>query len=74
MTLRELGIGETAVISKVGGDGALRQHILDMGVLPGEDVTLMKLAPLGDPLEMRIHGYELTLRLADAARITIAPV
>ncbi len=74
MTLNELKPGQSARILSVGGDGALRQHILDMGVLPGEDVTLIKLAPLGDPLEMRIHGYELTLRLADAARITIAPV
>ena len=71
MTLRELGIGETAVISKVGGDGALRQHFLDMGVIPGADVTVVKFAPMGDPVELMIHGYELTLRLDDAAQIEI---
>ncbi|MBE6724636.1 MAG: ferrous iron transport protein B [Ruminococcaceae bacterium] len=71
MTLRELGIGETAVISKVGGDGALRQHFLDMGVIPGADVTVVKFAPMGDPMELMIHGYELTLRLDDAAQIEI---
>ncbi|MBR3346717.1 MAG: 50S ribosome-binding GTPase, partial [Solobacterium sp.] len=71
MNLRELKPGESAVITQVGGKGALRQHFLDMGVLPGAEVTLIKYAPLGDPMELRIHGYELTLRLADAERITI---
>ena len=72
MTLNQLPVGERAVITSVGGDGALRQHFLDMGVLPGTEVTVMKLAPMGDPMELRIHGYELTLRLADAAKITVS--
>ena len=71
MTLRELHIGQSATILSVGGDGALRQHFLDMGVLPGATVTLQKYAPLGDPMELRIHGYELTLRLADAEQIEV---
>ena len=71
MTLRELGIGQTATILAVGGEGALRQHFLDMGMIPGTQVTLQKYAPLGDPMELRIHGYELTLRLADAEEIVI---
>ena len=71
MTLRELQIGDVAVITAVGGDGALRQHFLDMGVIPGAEVTLVKFAPMGDPLEIRIHGYELTLRLADAEKIKV---
>lgn len=71
MTLRELHIGQSATILNVGGDGALRQHFLDMGVLPGAMVTLQKFAPLGDPMELRIHGYELTLRLADAEKIVV---
>ena len=74
MTLRELQIGKTAVIKKVGGEGALRQHFLDMGVLPGAEVTLVQYAPMGDPMELRIHGYELTLRLEDAGRIEIEEV
>ena len=74
MTLKELGIGQTAQIDAVGGEGALRQHFLDMGVIPGAEVTLEKLAPMGDPMELRIHGYELTLRLADAEEITVHPV
>ncbi len=74
MTLRELTIGETCVINSVGGEGALRQHFLDMGVIPGVEVTLVKLAPMGDPMELRIHGYELTLRLADAEQIEVVPV
>ncbi len=73
MKLNELQIGKSAVITEVGGDGALRQHFLDMGVLPGAEVTAVKLAPMGDPMELRIHGYELTLRIADAAEITIEP-
>ena len=73
MTLKELGIGQSAVIRTVGGHGALRQHFLDMGVIPGAGVTLVKLAPMGDPMELRIHGYELTLRLDEAEQIEIAP-
>lgn len=73
MTLKDLNIGESAVIETVGGAGALRQHFLDMGLIPGEKVTLVKFAPMGDPMELRIHGYELTLRLDDAARIDVAP-
>ena len=69
MTLKDLNIGETAVVGTVGGEGALRQHFLDMGLIPGEEVTLVKFAPMGDPMELSIHGYELTLRLDDAARI-----
>ena len=74
MTLKELGINQSAVIIKVGGEGALRQHFLDMGVIPGASVTVVKLAPMGDPMELEIHGYELTLRLADADKIEVAPV
>lgn len=74
MKLNELGIGRSASIISVGGKGALRQHFLDMGVIPGAIVTMVKLAPLGDPMEVRIHGYELTLRLADAEKIEILPV
>ena len=74
MNLRELGIGKTAVVTSVGGEGALRQHFLDMGVIPGAEVTLVKYAPMGDPMELRLHGYELTLRLADAEKIGINPV
>ena len=73
MTLKELKIGESAVIDAVGGAGALRQHFLDMGLIPGEKVTLVKFAPMGDPMELQIHGYELTLRLDDAAQITVTP-
>ncbi|MCQ2484226.1 MAG: ferrous iron transport protein B [Clostridia bacterium] len=73
MTLKELGIGKSAIITAVGGEGSLRQHFLDMGVIPGAEVTLMKFAPMGDPMELRIHGYELTLRLDDAAKIQIEP-
>ena len=71
MTLKELKVGESAVVKVVGGHGALRQHFLDMGVIPGAEVTLIKFAPMGDPMELRIHGYELTLRLADAGQIEI---
>lgn len=74
MTLKELEIGKSAVVTVVGGEGALRQHFLDMGVIPGAKVKVVKLAPMGDPMELRIHGYELTLRLADAAQIQVAPV
>lgn len=74
MTLKELEIGKTAVIKTVGGEGSLRQHFLDMGVIPGAEVTLTKYAPMGDPMELRIHGYELTLRLADAEKIEVIPI
>ena len=73
MTLNELPIGKSARVDTVGGTGALRQHFLDMGLIPGAEVTLIKLAPMGDPMELRIHGYELTLRLEDAAQIGITP-
>ena len=73
MTLKDLKIGESAVIQTVGGSGALRQHFLDMGVIPGAQVKMVKLAPMGDPMELRIHGYELTLRLSDAEKIEVAP-
>ncbi|MBO7519834.1 MAG: ferrous iron transport protein A, partial [Clostridia bacterium] len=66
MTLNELKPGESAAIKTVGGTGALRQHFLDMGVLPGASLKLIKLAPMGDPMELQIHGYELTLRIDDA--------
>lgn len=74
MTLKELPIGKTAVVVSVGGEGALRQHFLDMGVIPGVEVTMVKYAPMGDPVELRVHGYELTLRLADAEKIMIEEV
>ena len=74
MKLRELKVGESAVITNVGGEGALRQHFLDMGVIPGAEATVVKFAPMGDPMELQIHGYELTLRLADADRIDIEPI
>ncbi len=73
MTLKELNIGESGKILSVGGEGALRQHFLDMGIIPGAQVTLVKLAPMGDPMELRIHGYELTLRTDDARKIEIEP-
>lgn len=71
MTLKELPIGKTATIVTVGGEGALRQHFLDMGIIPKAEITMVKYAPMGDPVEVRIHSYELTLRLADAEKITI---
>ena len=74
MRLKELPIGKTATVDVVGGDGALRQHFLDMGVIPGADITLVKYAPMGDPMEFMIHGYELTLRVADAEKIKIKNV
>ena len=74
MNLRDLSIGQTAVITNVGGDGALRRHFLDMGMIPGTEVTLIKYAPMGDPMELRLHGYELTLRLADAEQIQVCHV
>ena len=74
ITLNTLAIGQSARIAAVGGEGGLRQHFLDMGLIPGADVALVKFAPMGDPMELRIHGYELTLRLSDAAQITVTPI
>ena len=74
MKLNSLHPGQSARITEVGGEGALRQHFLDMGMIPGAEVTVIKLAPLGDPMELRIHGYELTLRLAEAEQITIEQI
>ncbi len=74
MTLKNLKVGESALITRVGGEGALRQHFLDMGVIPGAEVTVVKFAPMGDPMELQIHGYELTLRLAEAEQIDITPI
>ena len=74
MTLKELEVGKSAVIRRVGGEGALRQHFLDMGMIPGAEVTVIKLAPMGDPMEIQVHGYELTLRLAEAQQIDIQPI
>ena len=74
MQLKELKIGQSAVITSVGGEGRLRQHFLDMGVIPGTRVTLVKLAPMGDPMQLTLHGYELSLRLADAEKIEIRPL
>ena len=74
MKLKELQIGKSGVIKTVGGSGALRQHFLDMGMIPGAEVTVVKLAPMGDPMELQIHGYELTLRLAEAAQIEIESI
>ena len=71
MNLKDLSIGEKAVITNVGGEGSLRQHFLDMGVIPGVDVEIVKFAPMGDPMEIKIHGYELTLRLAEAEQIGV---
>ena len=74
MTLKQLQIGESAVIESVGGQGALRQHFLDMGMIPGVEVTVVKFAPMGDPMEIQLHGYELTLRLEEADQIEISRV
>ena len=73
-TLKDLKIGESASITAVGGKGALRQHFLDMGLIPGVEVKVIRFAPMGDPMEIRIHSYELTLRLADAGKIKVEPV
>ena len=73
-TLKELPIGKTATVLSVGGEGALRQHFLDMGIIPGAEITMVKYAPMGDPVEIRIHSYELTLRLADAKEIAIGDI
>ena len=74
MTLKELEIGRSGIITKVGGEGALRQHFLDMGVIPGAEVSIVKYAPMGDPVELLIHGYKLTLRMADAEKIEVEPI
>ena len=74
MTLKDLEIGASGVIIAVGGEGSLRQHFLDMGMIPGAEVTVVKFAPMGDPMELQIHGYELTLRLAEAEQIEIKPI
>lgn len=71
MKLSELSIGSTATIREVGGQGALRQHFLDMGLIQGTEVTVVKYAPMGDPIELRIHGYELSIRLEDADNIQV---
>ena len=74
ITLKELKINDSAVIKDVGGQGSLRQHLLDMGIIPGAKVTMIKSAPMGDPIEIRIHDYELTIRVDDAERIKIEKV
>ena len=74
MTLRELGVGKSGVITAVGGEGALRNRLIDMGLIPRTRVTLRKVAPMGDPIELHLRGYELTIRLEDAAKITVEPV
>lgn len=74
MTLKDLEIGKSAIIKTVGGEGSLRQHFLDMGMIPGVEVTVVKMAPMGDPMELRLHGYELTIRIADAEKIDIIPI
>lgn len=72
-TLKDAEIGQTVKVEKLGGDGAIRQHFLDMGIIPGTEITLVKYAPMGDPMELNLHGYELTLRLSDARRIEVSP-
>ena len=74
MTLKELAIGKSAVIRTVGASGALRQHFLDMGMIPGAEVTVVKFALMGDPMELQVHGYELTLRLAEAEQIEVEEI
>lgn len=71
MTLDQLPVGKSAVITAVGGEGALRLRLLDMGLIPHTRVTVQKIAPMGDPMELRVRGYELTLRLEDARKITV---
>ena len=70
-TLREIKTGETVRVKQLGGNGELRQHFLDMGIIPGAEITFVKYAPLGDPMEFRLHGYELTLRVADAQQVEV---
>ena len=74
MTLNEMKIGQTAKVTSVGGNGALKQHFLDMGLIPGTEITVVKYAPMGDPIELIIHGYALTLRLDDAKKIEVCPI
>lgn len=74
MTLKDLEIGKSAVVKVVGGEGELRQHFLDMGLIPETTVKVIKFAPMGDPVEIRLRGYELTLRIEDAAHIEIEPI
>ena len=74
MTLAELKIGQDAVLCSIGGQGELRHHLLDMGLTPGTEVTLRKVAPMGDPIQLELRGYELTLRLDDAAKIEVENV
>ena len=71
MTLKDLKVGESALVKEVGGEGALRQHFLDMGIIPGAEVRLVKMAPMGDPMEIKVHGYALTLRLSEALKIVV---
>ena len=73
-TLKEIKTGQTVKVDRLNGEGALRQHFLDMGIIPGTEVTITKFAPMGDPMELTLHGYELTLRLADAELIEVTPV
>ena len=73
-TLKDANIGETVRVTHLNGEGALRQHFLDMGVIPGAEITVVKYAPMGDPVELLIHGYKLTLRIADAEKIETEPV
>lgn len=73
MTLKELAVGKSGLITAVGGEGALRCRLLDMGLIPHTKVTVQKIAPMGDPMEIRLRGYELTLRLEDAEQIEILP-
>ena len=72
MTLDQLNIGESATISTIGAEGSLRGHLLDMGLIPGTVITLIKFAPMGDPIEIRLHDYELTLRVDDAKKINVS--
>ncbi len=73
MTLKDLPVGQSGLITAVGGEGVLRCRLLDMGLIPNTKITVQKIAPMGDPMEVRLRGYELTLRLEDAARIEILP-
>ena len=74
MTLKDLPLGSSCIIEKLGGNGELRQHFLDMGIIPGARLTKMKLAPMGDPIELEVNDYELTRRLDDAEKIEVVPV
>ncbi|MCI7736707.1 MAG: ferrous iron transport protein A [Clostridiales bacterium] len=73
MTLKEAGIGTTVTVAKIGGEGALKRRIMDMGITKGVRITVRKVAPLGDPIEVTVRGYELSLRKADAALIEVTP-